>query len=178
LKSQLKAAITPVTDFDVSLLEEETGRVFGCEKMPRKLTKEELQLLKDFGYSEKTIELYVDEVNVGVLEKPDIVETYIGPCGDVIRLCLEVDKNSIIEDAKFCCLGCLGSASSASAMTKLVKGKTIEEAKKLAEHDILKELGGLPKPKLDCPKLAITTLQKAIAVCERKKASCHIAESQ
>ena len=139
--------------------------------MPRKLTKEELQLLEESGYSEKAIELYVDKVNVGVLKKPDIVETHIGPCGDVIKLYLKVDKNSIIEDAKFYYLGCPGSASCASAMTKLVKGKTIEEAKKLTEYDILKELGGLPKPKLDCPKLAITTLQKAIAEYDRKKTS-------
>ena len=138
--------------------------------MPRKLTKQELQLLEKSGYSEKAIELYVNKVNVGVLKKPDIAETYIGPCGDVIRLYLEVDRNSTIENAKFCHLGCPGSASSASAMTKLVKGKTIEEAKKLTEYDILRELGGLPKPKLDCPKLAITTLQKAIAEYEKKKA--------
>jgi NifU-like protein involved in Fe-S cluster formation len=56
-------------------------------------------------------------------------------------------------------------------MTNLVKGKTIEEAKKLTEHDILKELGGLPKPKLDCPKLAIATLQKAVTEYEKKKTS-------
>jgi len=138
--------------------------------MPRKLAKEGLKLLEESGYSRKAIELYVNKVNVGVLKNPDIVQTYIGPCGDVVKLYLKVNRNGIIEDAKFYYLGCPGSASSASAMIKLVKGKTIEEAKKITEDDVLKELGGLPKPKLDCPKLAITTLQKAIAEYENKKA--------
>jgi NifU-like protein involved in Fe-S cluster formation len=139
--------------------------------MLRKLTKEEINLLKESGYSEKAIKLYAEKVNVGVLESPDIVETYAGPCGDVIKLHLEVSKNGVIQNAKFHYLGCPGSAASASAMTKLVKGMTIEEAKKLTEHDILKELGGLPKPKLDCPKLAVATLQKAIIEFEKKKTS-------
>jgi NifU-like protein involved in Fe-S cluster formation len=139
--------------------------------MLRKLTKEEVKLLEESGYSEKAIKLYAEKVNVGVIESPDIVETYAGPCGDVIKLHLEVNKNGVIQDAKFHYLGCPGSAASASAMTNLVKNKTIEEAKKLTEDDILKELGGLPKPKLDCPKLAIATLQKAIAEYEKKKTS-------
>ncbi len=138
--------------------------------MPSRLTKEELTLLRESRYSKKAIELYVDKVNVGVLKKADMVQTYTGPCGDVIKLYLKLNKNDVIEDAKFHYLGCPGSASSASAMTKLVKGKTIDEAKKITEDDVLKELGGLPKPKLDCPKLAITTLRKAIAEYEKKKA--------
>ena len=120
------------------------------------------------GYSEKAIELYVNKVNIGVLKNPDIAKTHIGPCGDVIRLYLKVDRSSIIRDAKFCHLGCPGSASSASALIKLVKGKAIEEAKKLTEYDILRELGGLPKSKLDCPKVAIAALQKAIAEHQKR----------
>lgn len=137
--------------------------------MPRELTEEEMKLLEESGYSEKAIELYVDMVNVGILKNPDIVETHMGPCGDVIKLYLIVDRNGIIEDAKFHYLGCPDSAASASAMTKLVKGKIVEEAKKITEDDVLKELGSLPKPKLDCPKLAITSLRKAITEYEKKK---------
>lgn len=54
-------------------------------------------------------------------------------------------------------------------MINLIKGRTIDEAKKITEDDVLRELGGLPKPKLDCPKLTINTLQKAIAKYEKKK---------
>jgi len=143
-----------------------------CKKrMTQRLTEEELMLLKESGYSKKAIGLYADKINMGVISDPDVTETHVGPCGDVIKLYLKVDKNDIVKEAKFHCLGCPGSTTAASAMINLVKGKTIEEAKKLAEDDILKELGGLPKPKLDCPKLAIATLQKAIAEYEKKKTS-------
>ncbi len=136
--------------------------------MSKKLTEEELKLLEESGYSKKAIELYVDKVNMGVIKNPDLVETHVGPCGDVIKLYLKVDKDGIIEEAKFYYLGCPGSAASASPMTNLMKRKTIHEAKKITEEDILKELGGLPKPKLDCPKLAITALRKAIEQYEKK----------
>jgi nitrogen fixation NifU-like protein len=136
--------------------------------MQRKLVKEELRLLEESGYSKKAIQLYMDRVNVGTMENPDVVQTYLGPCGDVVKIYLKINRKGIIEDAKFYYLGCPGSAASASAMTELVKGKTVEQAKKISEEDLLKELEGLPKQKLDCPKLAIKTLQKAIAEYEKK----------
>jgi nitrogen fixation NifU-like protein len=136
--------------------------------MQRKLVKEELRLLEESGYSKKAVQLYMDRVNVGTMENPDVVQTYLGPCGDSVRLYLKINGKGIIEDAKFYYLGCPGSAASASVMTELVKGKTVEQAKKISEEDLLKELEGLPKQKLDCPKLAIKTLQKAIAEYEKK----------
>ena len=137
----------------------------------RKLTKEELDLLKEASYSEKVIEFYRDKVNVGVLENPDVDLAYTGSCGDTMKLYLKINDNGIIEDAKFQYLGCPGAASSGSAITKIVKGKTLEDAKKITDYDILNELGGLPESKLHCPKLAVTTLQKAIAEYEGKKIS-------
>jgi len=142
--------------------------------MSRKLAEEQLKLLAESGYPRKAIELYVNNVNVGTLKTPDIVTTYLGPCGDLIKLYLKIDRTGVIEDAKFYYLGCPGSASSASAMIDLVKGKTVEEAKKITEDNVLNELGGLPKTKLDCPKLAITTLRKAIAEYEKIKGRSEI----
>ena len=142
--------------------------------MSRKLVEEQLRLLVESGYPKKAIELYVNNVNVGALENPDVVTTYLGPCGDLIKLYLRIDQKGIIEDAKFYYLGCPGSASSASAMTELLKGKTVDEAKKITEEDVLNALGGLPKTKLDCPKLAIKTLRKAIAEYEKQKGRSEI----
>ena len=142
--------------------------------MSRKLAQEELKLLGKSGYSKKAIELYVNKVNVGELENPDVVTTYFGLCGDLIKLYLKIDKKGIIEDAKFYYLGCPGSASSASAMTELVKGKTVDQAKKITEDNVLNELGGLPKTKLDCPRLAVKTLRKAIAEYEKTKGRSEI----
>ena len=123
-------------------------------------------MLEKSGYSEKAIKYYEDKVNVGIIENADMVLDYTGPCGDAIKEYLEVDADSRIEDAKFLYLGCPGLASSVSMLTRLTEGKTIAEAKKISENDIVSELGGLPKSKLDCPKLAVTTLQKAIAKYE------------
>jgi len=126
------------------------------------------------GYSSKAIKYYVDNVNVGKLENPTVVTTFLGPCGDLIKLYLKINKENLIEDAKFYYLGCPGSASSAAAMTTLLKGKTINQAKKMTGNDILKELGGLPKSKLDCAMLSIKTLRKAIAAYEKLRGRLEI----
>ena len=137
--------------------------------MSRKLSEEELKLMVESGYSNKAIKLYVDNVNVGRLDNPTVVTTFLGTCGDLIKLYLKINEKNIIEDAKFYYLGCPGSASSASAMTTILKGKAIDQAKKMTGDDILSELGGLPKSKLDCTRLSIKTLRKAIAEYEKLK---------
>jgi NifU-like protein involved in Fe-S cluster formation len=139
--------------------------------MQKKATKEELELLRESGYSDKAIELYLNKVNMGILEKPDVVETYTGPCGDVVRIYLTLDRNDVIRDAKFQSLGCPGVATAASAMTSLLKGRTIEAAKEMTEEDVFNELGGLPDPKIDCIELVLRTLRKAIASYERTRKS-------
>jgi NifU-like protein involved in Fe-S cluster formation len=121
------------------------------------------------GYSNKAIELYVNNVNVGKLENATVATTFLGSCGDLIKLYLKINDMNLIEDAKFYYLGCPGSASSASAMTTLLKGKTVDQAKKMTGDEILTELGGLPKAKLECTKLSIKTLRKAIAEYEKQK---------
>ena len=142
--------------------------------MPRKLSEEELKLMVESGYSNKAIKFYVDKVNVGKLENPTVATTYMGSCGDLIKLYLRINEENVIEDAKFYYLGCPGSASSASAMTTILKGKTIDQAKKITGNDILAELEGLPKAKLDCTTLSIKTLRKAIAEYEKLKGRLEI----
>ncbi|MCK5562954.1 iron-sulfur cluster assembly scaffold protein [Candidatus Bathyarchaeota archaeon] len=131
-----------------------------------KLTKEEFELLRDVDYSVKAIDLYMNKVNVGVIENSDVNLDYTGPCGDTVKLYLKISNNTVIEDAKFQYLGCPAAASSGSALTKIAKGKTLEEAKNITEQDILHELRGLPEAKLHCAKLAVTTLQKTITKYE------------
>lgn len=147
---------------------------FEGDKVSRKLAEEQLKLLVKSGFPKKAIELYVNKVNMGALQNPDVVTTYLGPCGDIIGLYLKIDKAGEIKDGKFYYLGCPCSAASASAIIELVKGKTIDEAKKITENDVLNALGGLPKTKLDCSKLAITTLQKAIVEYEKMKGCSEI----
>ena len=142
--------------------------------MSRNLSEEELKLMVESGYSKKAIELYVNNVNVGTLEKPSLVTTFLGSCGDLIKLYLRINGRDVIEKATFYYLGCPGSAASASAMTTLLKGKTLNQAKKMTEDDIMMELGGLPKSKRDCANLSIKTLRKAIAEYEKQKGRSEI----
>lgn len=120
------------------------------------------ELLLKIGYSAKAVKLYMNQVNVGIIDNPDVTVTCTGlPCGDSITLYLKINRNtSVIEDAKFQYKGCVGIASSGSALTTLIIGKTVKEAQKISEEDILKELNGLPET--HCAKLAITTLHKAL----------------
>jgi len=138
------------------------------ESLGLQLSEEELALMEQAGYSSKAIKLYANQTNVGKFAHPDAVSTFFGPCGDLIRLYLKITQNTI-KDAKFYYLGCPGAATAASVMTTLIKGKTLDEAKKLTEEDILLELEVLPKSKHDCLKLTIKTLKKTIKEYEEKK---------
>jgi NifU-like protein involved in Fe-S cluster formation len=135
--------------------------------LARELSNEELKLMSESGYPKKAIDLYVNNVNMGPLDNPSVVTTFLGRCGDLIKLYLQIDENDKIKNASFYYLGCPGSAVSASAMTTLLKGKNVKQAKNMTEEDIMKELGGLPKSKSDCAKLSIKTLRKAIAEYEK-----------
>ena len=146
----------------------------GGEKTSRELSEEEVNLMMESGYSKKAIDLYVNKVNVECLENPSVVTTFLGSCGDLLKLYLKIDKKDVIKNAKFYYLGCPGSAASASALTTLLIGKTTNQAKKIMDGDILAELDGLPRSKLDCTKLSIRTLRKAIAEYEKVKGRSEI----
>ena len=136
-----------------------------------KLTNEEFRRLKEAGYSDTAIDLYRNKANVGVIDNPDATSAYRAPCGDAMQLSLRISDRGVVEDAKFQYFGCPGAASSGSAITTIVKGKTLAEAKKITEEDVLQELGGLPETKLHCPKLAVTTLLKTLVGYEEHKRS-------
>jgi len=120
-----------------------------------------IELLKKAGYSEKAIDYYMKKLNVGMIEGADAVESYTGLCGDSMKVYLRVEKGKI-EDAKFQAIGCAGAFASGSALTEMVKGKTIKEAEKLTEQDVIEHLGDLPGPKLHCARLAVDALRKSV----------------
>jgi nitrogen fixation NifU-like protein len=126
------------------------------------------KLLEKSGYSERAIEYYEKMLNVGEIKDPDAHFTYTGPCGDTMEMFLRI-KSNIITDAKFRAIGCAGSYASASALTEMAKGKTVEQAEKLDEQDILNHLGKIPAPKIHCACLAKRTLQKAIKQYKKKR---------
>ena len=121
-------------------------------------------------YSDKVLEHYNNPRNVG---KMDIKDADVGTgmvgapsCGDVMKLQIKV-KDDIIEDVKFKTYGC-GSAIAASSMvTTVLIGKTLDEAKKIKNTDIVEQLA-LPPVKIHCSVLAEDSIKAAIADYQSK----------
>ena len=118
-------------------------------------------LLRQSGYSEKAIELYLNKVNVGAVNDASIFFAYTGHCGDTMELSLQVDGN-VIQDAKFQAIGCAGAFAAGSAVTEMITGKTVEQAESIKQEQVITYLGGLPEEKHDCACLAVRTLQKTL----------------
>lgn len=121
-------------------------------------------------YSKKVIELFLNPKNVGEIENPDGVATEGSPaCGDMVTVYLKVDKESLkIIDVKFKSFGCASNIATASVVTEMVKGKTIDEAKKITWKEVVEKVGGLPPVKIHCSVLAVDALQAAIINYEEK----------
>ncbi len=112
-------------------------------------------------YSEKTIDHFLNPRNLGEIEAADGFGRVTGPCGDTMEIYLKT-KNGKVTNATFRTDGCGPSIASGSMVTELVKGKSIGEARKITQDDILNALGGLPEESLHCALLAANTLREAI----------------
>ena len=118
-------------------------------------------------YSKKTLQHFHSPHNYGEIKNPDGVgEAGNIVCGDVMSLYLKMkkigEKEPIIDEVKFKTYGCAAAIATSSAITDLVKGKTIEEALKISKNDIVEFLEGLPPIKIHCSILAIDALDEAI----------------
>ena len=113
-------------------------------------------------YTDTVIEHFMCPRNVGIIKDAN-GEGIIGDpgCGDSLCIYIKV-KNNIIDDISFLVFGCPASIATSSMTTELVKGKTIEQALKLTEDDIVNALGGLPENKKHCSNLGVKALRKAI----------------
>jgi len=117
-------------------------------------------------YSEKVIEHFEKPRNIGSLDNrsKSVGSGLVGApeCGDVMKLQIQVnEKTGVIEDAKFKTFGCGSAIASSSLATEWVKGKTIEEAGKIQNTEIVKELS-LPPVKIHCSVLAEDAIKAAI----------------
>ncbi|WP_406657378.1 iron-sulfur cluster assembly scaffold protein [Methanolobus sp. ZRKC2] len=123
-----------------------------------------------FPYSEKVLEHFRNPRNVGKLENPDGKGLEGSPaCGDMVAVYLQVNpETTVIEDVKFESYGCASNIATASIITELAKGKTLEEAKNITWKEATEELGGLPPVKAHCSVLAVEGLRAAIRDYEEK----------
>lgn len=117
------------------------------------------------GYHDKVISHYENPRNVGSLPKndADVGTGLVGApaCGDVMKLQIRVDEGGIISDVKFKTFGCGSAIASSSYLTERVKGLSLNEAGKIKNTDIAKELC-LPPVKLHCSMLAEDAIRSAI----------------
>ena len=116
-------------------------------------------------YSEKVLDHYEHPRNVGSLDKadPTVGTGIVGApeCGDVMKLQIKVNSKGVIEDAKFKTFGCGSAIASSSLATEWVKGKTVDEALKIRNTDIVQELS-LPPVKIHCSVLAEDAIRAAL----------------
>ncbi|MDA3885540.1 MAG: iron-sulfur cluster assembly scaffold protein [Candidatus Delongbacteria bacterium] len=121
-------------------------------------------------YTKETIDHFTNPHNLGTLENSNAEATEGSPaCGDMVNYTLQINPETlIIEDIKFRSYGCASNIATASIATDIVKGKHIDEVKKMGTSEAASKLGGLPPIKMHCSVLAINGIKAAIREFEKK----------
>ena len=112
-------------------------------------------------YSEAVIDHAMNPRNLGTIQDADGFASVTGPCGDTMEIWLKINDNTI-TDINFMTDGCGTSIASGSMMAELAKDKSIGEATRISQQDILNSLGGLPEESEHCALLSVNTLKTAI----------------
>jgi len=126
-------------------------------------------------YSEKVMSIFKNPKNMGAIKNADGVGTVGNAmCGDVMKIYIKITKNKkgeeIISDISCETFGCVAAIVTSSVLTEKARGKTLEEAMKIAPKDIVQGLGQIPPEKFHCSVLSTEALHAAIEDY-RKKAS-------
>ena len=119
-------------------------------------------------YSEKVMDHFRNPRNVGIIEDADGVgEVGNTVCGDIMKIYLKI-RDGVIEDVKFNTFGCASAIASSSMATEMVKGRTIAEARKLTNQEVVDALDGLPAQKIHCSVLADEAINAALDNYEKE----------
>ena len=123
---------------------------------------------KDLGYTEKVMDYFLNPRNMGEIPGANGVGEVGNPrCGDIMKMYLKIE-NGVVVDAKFKTFGCAAAIATSSVATELIKGRTIEDALRITNKDVIDYLGGLPAPKIHCSLLAEQSIKSAVEDYYRK----------
>jgi nitrogen fixation protein NifU and related proteins len=119
-------------------------------------------------YSAQLLDHFQNPRNAGDLSGADAVAEITNPvCGDVLRLAIKIDAGCI-ADIRFKAKGCVPTMACASALTQLVSGKTLDEARALDRDTVIAAVGGVPQASTHAAQLALDALSAALSQLPHK----------
>jgi nitrogen fixation NifU-like protein len=121
----------------------------------------EIESEEEGTFSKVVIREYRNPSNFGVLENFNALGKIKGPCGDTMKITLDI-KNGIIMEARFWTDGCGATIACGNMLAKMIKGITAKKADNISNKKLLESLGGLPEEHQHCATLTINTLHEAI----------------
>jgi len=109
-------------------------------------------------YSAELLDHFDNPRNSGTVDKPDATVRLENPaCGDILELSAKLEAGMVVE-IRFRAKGCVPAIACGSAITELAKGKSLDAAQRLNQHDLLRSVGGVPQASNHAAQLALDTL--------------------
>ena len=120
-------------------------------------------------YSPEVLDHFENPRNAGLVADPDAVVEISNPaCGDILKLSLKL-KGDRIEEVRFQAKGCVCSMACGSAITELVLGKSVNNARGISREELIRTVGGLPPASIHAAHLAMDALVAALNQAEAKR---------
>jgi nitrogen fixation protein NifU and related proteins len=117
-------------------------------------------------YSAKLLDHFQNPRNAGDVPAADVTVEIENPvCGDILRLTLKVNSGRL-TDIKFKAKGCVPTMACASALTEIVAGRTVAQARTLQRDELIAAVGGLPQASTHAAQLALDALSAALKQLE------------
>ena len=115
-------------------------------------------------YTQKVLDLFRNPKNLGKLEDANVISVAGNPsCGDMITFYMKINEQNVIEKISFESYGCAANIATASIVTEMIKGLSVENAwKDVTWKKVTEEVGGLPSVKFHCGILAVGAVKRAI----------------